>query len=138
MTQRQRRAFTPLRRSSLRVARAWAIKELATRLWDYRFEFGRRKGGRARLFASAAALATKSSETLPSGSVRDHRVERLAGVPRADRRSRVAEDDEAVRPDGERGLARRDRAHRDPKATEWGRSTRDDDGKRRALRHQAC
>ena len=36
MTQRQRRAFTPLRRSSLRVARAWAIKELATRLWDYR------------------------------------------------------------------------------------------------------
>ena len=35
-TQRQRRAFTPLRRSSLRVARAWAIKELATRLWDYR------------------------------------------------------------------------------------------------------
>ena len=36
MTQRQRRAFTPLRRSSLRVARAWAIMELAMRLWDYR------------------------------------------------------------------------------------------------------
>ena len=36
MTQRQRRAFTPLRRSSLRVARAWAIKELPMRLWDYR------------------------------------------------------------------------------------------------------
>ncbi len=36
MTQRQRRAFTPLRRSSLRVARAWAIKELAMRLWDHR------------------------------------------------------------------------------------------------------
>ena len=36
MTQRQRRAFTPLRRSSLRVARAWAMKELAMRLWDYR------------------------------------------------------------------------------------------------------
>ena len=31
MTQRQPRAFTPLRRSSLRVARAWAIKELAMR-----------------------------------------------------------------------------------------------------------
>ena len=29
MTQRQRRAFTPLRTSSLRVARAWAIKECA-------------------------------------------------------------------------------------------------------------
>ena len=36
MTQRQRRAFTPLRRSSLRVARARVIKELALRLWDYR------------------------------------------------------------------------------------------------------
>ena len=36
MTQRQRRAFTSLRRSSLRVARAWAIKELAMRLWHYR------------------------------------------------------------------------------------------------------
>ena len=29
MTRRQRRAFTPLRTSTLQVARAWAIKELA-------------------------------------------------------------------------------------------------------------
>ena len=36
MTQRQRRAFTPLRTSALRVARAWAIKELAMQLWHYR------------------------------------------------------------------------------------------------------
>ena len=35
---------------------------------------------------SAAALCDKVSETLPSGTVRDHRVERLAGVPRADQR----------------------------------------------------
>ena len=35
MTQRQHRAFTLLRRSSWRVVRAWAIKELAMRLWDY-------------------------------------------------------------------------------------------------------
>ena len=36
LTPRQRRAFTPLRTSALRVARAWAIKELAMRLWHYR------------------------------------------------------------------------------------------------------
>ena len=36
MTQRQRRAFTPLRTSTLQVARAWAIKELAMQLWNYR------------------------------------------------------------------------------------------------------
>ena len=36
MTRRQRRAFTPLRTSTLQVARAWAIKELAMRLWNYR------------------------------------------------------------------------------------------------------
>ena len=36
LTPRQRRAFTPLRTSALRVARAWAIKELAMRLWHDR------------------------------------------------------------------------------------------------------
>ena len=41
-----------------------------------------------------------------------------AGARAADRRSRVAEDDEAVRPDVGRGLARRDRAHRDLKDTD--------------------
>ena len=35
MTQRQRRAFTPLRTSSLHVARAWTIKECAMQLWRY-------------------------------------------------------------------------------------------------------
>ena len=34
-TQRQRREFTPLRTSSSRVARAWAIKESAMQLWIY-------------------------------------------------------------------------------------------------------
>ena len=34
-TQRQRREFTPLRTSSSRVARAWAIKESAMQLWNY-------------------------------------------------------------------------------------------------------
>ena len=36
LTPRQRRAFTPLRTSALRVARAWAIKALAMRLWHDR------------------------------------------------------------------------------------------------------
>jgi len=36
MTRRQQREFTPLRTSSLRVARAWAIKESAMQLWNYR------------------------------------------------------------------------------------------------------
>ena len=41
MTQRQRREFTPLRTSSLRVARAWAIKESAMQLWNYAGTDGR-------------------------------------------------------------------------------------------------
>ena len=46
----------------------------------------------------------------------DHGVPVERGDARAraaDRRARVAEDDEAVRPDGGHDLARRDRAHRD-------------------------
>ena len=31
------RKFAPLRRSNLKVARAWAIKETAAKLWDYRY-----------------------------------------------------------------------------------------------------
>lgn len=31
------RRFGPLRRSNLKVARAWAIKETAAKLWDYRY-----------------------------------------------------------------------------------------------------
>ncbi|MCY4028766.1 MAG: hypothetical protein OXH75_20900, partial [Acidobacteria bacterium] len=38
-----------------------------------------------------------------------------AGARPADRGARIAEDDEALRPDGGRGFARRDRAHRDLK-----------------------
>lgn len=36
LSQDARQALEPLRRSSLRTARAWAIKELAANLWDYR------------------------------------------------------------------------------------------------------
>ena len=36
MSWHQQRSFSVLRQSSLKTARAWAIKELAARLWDYR------------------------------------------------------------------------------------------------------
>ena len=52
MTERQRRTFTPLRRSSLRVPRAWAIKELAMRLWHDRSR-GRVEGMWRRWYAWA-------------------------------------------------------------------------------------
>ena len=35
MNWHQQRSFSVLRQSSLKTARAWAIKELAARLWDY-------------------------------------------------------------------------------------------------------
>lgn len=40
----QQRAFTSLRQSSLRTARAWAMKELASRLWDYKSRTWAEKG----------------------------------------------------------------------------------------------
>jgi transposase len=36
MSSEQRRAFEPLRKGHLTVARAWAIKELAMSLWGYK------------------------------------------------------------------------------------------------------
>jgi transposase len=36
MSWQQQRSFSALRQSSLKTARAWAIKELASRLWEYR------------------------------------------------------------------------------------------------------
>ena len=35
MNWHQQRSFSELRQSSLKTARAWAIKDLASRLWDY-------------------------------------------------------------------------------------------------------
>lgn len=40
----QQRAFTSLRHSSLRTARAWAMKELASRLWNYKSRTWAEKG----------------------------------------------------------------------------------------------
>ena len=36
MSWHQQRNFSALRQSSLKTARAWAIKEFASRLWEYR------------------------------------------------------------------------------------------------------
>jgi len=44
MTWHQQRSFSELRQSSLKTARAWAIKDLASRLWDYRSRTWAEKG----------------------------------------------------------------------------------------------
>ncbi len=44
MSWHQQRSFSELRQSSLKTARAWAIKELASRLWDYRSRTWAEKG----------------------------------------------------------------------------------------------
>jgi len=46
MTWHQQRSFSELRQSSLKTARAWAIKDLASRLWDYRSRTWAEKGWR--------------------------------------------------------------------------------------------
>ncbi len=44
MNWHQQRSFSELRQSSLKTARAWAIKDLASRLWDYRSRTWAEKG----------------------------------------------------------------------------------------------
>ena len=44
MSWHQQRSFSELRQSSLKTARAWAIKDLASRLWDYRSRTWAEKG----------------------------------------------------------------------------------------------
>jgi len=44
MTWHQQRSFSELRQSSLKTARAWAIKDLAAQLWDYRSRTWAEKG----------------------------------------------------------------------------------------------
>jgi transposase len=44
MSWHQQRDFSELRQSSLKTARAWAIKDLASRLWDYRSRTWAEKG----------------------------------------------------------------------------------------------
>ena len=84
MTQRQRRAFTPLRRSSLRVARAWAIKELAMRLWNYRS-----RGWAERMWRRRYAWGDSQSP----GADQEGRPDGQAALGRRDRR-RADERDE--------------------------------------------
>ena len=70
----------------------------------------------ARREASSCAPSRRSTWPPTSGPNRDHGVLVERGTPRAcaaDRGARVAQDDEALRPDGGHGDGRRDRAHRD-------------------------
>jgi len=46
MTRQQKAKFNALREGSLKTARAWAIKDLASRLWTYRSRFWAKKGWR--------------------------------------------------------------------------------------------
>lgn len=58
MSRGRRRRFADLRASSLKVARAWAIKETAMNLWSYRTRQGAEKGWRRLLgWASRSRLA---------------------------------------------------------------------------------
>ena len=79
MTQRQRREFTPLRTSSLRVARAWAIKESAMQLWNYQS-----RGWAERMLETLVRVGDSQS----AGAGEEGRTDDQAALGRGDRRGR--------------------------------------------------
>lgn len=70
MSWHQQRSFSALRQSSLKTARAWAIKDLASRLWDYRSRTWAEKGWR-RLINWMARSRLKPMQTT-SKTLRNH------------------------------------------------------------------
>jgi len=70
MSWHQRRSFSELRHSSLKTARAWAIKDLASRLWDYRSRTWAEKGWK-RLINWMARSRLKPMQTT-SKTLRNH------------------------------------------------------------------
>ena len=80
LTPRQRRAFTPLRTSALRVARAWAIKELAMRLWHYRS-----RGWAVSMWSRWYGWAIRS----PVGADQEGRADDQTPLGRGDQRRRL-------------------------------------------------
>ena len=70
MTWHQQRSFSELRQSSLKTARAWAIKDLASRLWDYRSRTWAEKGWK-RLINWMARSRLKPMQTT-SKTLRKH------------------------------------------------------------------
>lgn len=70
MSWHQRRGFSELRHSSLKTARAWAIKDLASRLWDYRSRTWAEKGWK-RLINWMARSRLKPMQTT-SKTLRNH------------------------------------------------------------------
>ena len=70
MSWHQQRSFSELRQSSLKTARAWAIKDLASRLWDYRSRTWAEKGWK-RLINWMARSRLKPMQTT-SKTLRKH------------------------------------------------------------------
>ncbi len=70
MSWHQQRSFSELRQSSLKTARAWAIKDLASRLWDYRSRTWAEKGWK-RLINWMARSRLKPMQTT-SKTLRGH------------------------------------------------------------------
>ena len=70
MSWHQQRSFSELRQSSLKTARAWAIKDLASRLWDYRSRTWAEKGWK-RLINWMARSRLKPMQTT-SKTLRNH------------------------------------------------------------------
>jgi len=70
MSWHQQRSFSELRQSSLKTARAWAIKDLASRLWDYRSRTWAEKGWK-RLINWMARSRLKPMQTT-SRTLRKH------------------------------------------------------------------
>lgn len=70
MSWHQQRSFSELRQSSLKTARAWAIKDLASRLWDYRSRTWAEKGWK-RLINWMARSRLKPMQTT-SKTLRSH------------------------------------------------------------------
>ena len=70
MSWHQQRSFSELRQSSLKTARAWAIKDLASRLWGYRSRTWAEKGWK-RLINWMARSRLKPMQTT-SKTLRNH------------------------------------------------------------------
>ena len=70
LSRHQQRSFSELRQSSLKTARAWAIKDPASRLWDYRSRTWAEKGWK-RLINWMARSRLKPMQTT-SKTLRNH------------------------------------------------------------------
>lgn len=101
MSRRQRAVFAALRATGLKVARAWAIKELAMDLWNYgTMELSKSSMGRESLDALVQLGNTQSARTGEKGRADDQgalgRHHECCGLPNDQRQSRVAQRENPV------------------------------------------